>query len=419
MAEKPSADLHACLAAAADDSRTNFPVNAQFSSTTTAVTPTSMTSTPQRDKRRFYVKKAAIGIGHFKEWEEKLGDSWYRHHNKVNNIVYYHCKHEPCYASMKAKVMVDFVQLYVTEEGHTHPPFSNSVNAQTDITNVTLRSDFTADTSKITDAHARRSMVQLLRRKRVADEKGQQGMSFAYQQHILNELWRMQSGGSEHLKNEVPMDQMLGSQEIPREDEINIPSTSAVDIKTETSSFSNSIIVETANGTANLDGRQSPPRINGSESSRFVGDDRGPVADQPVALVNNSGVSISPSSSADVRGTAGSMITATDPLSQQAASRDSDEDDRSSDSDDSVDVNVDIPSNTDSPFQTNPSDSTDNLFTIIKAKIESKEPRRRLRYLRKLKRQLCYYVEMEEIRYLASKLPPSTKYEDIFNNHII
>ncbi|VDK53896.1 unnamed protein product [Anisakis simplex] len=57
-----------------------------------------MTPQQSRDKRRFYVKKIAIGLDRFKEWEEQLGDQWYRHHN-----------------------------LYVTEEGHAHPPFTNSV----------------------------------------------------------------------------------------------------------------------------------------------------------------------------------------------------------------------------------------------------------------------------------------------------
>ncbi|VDM46292.1 unnamed protein product [Toxocara canis] len=119
-----------------------------------------------RDKRRFYVKKMAIGINRFKEWEEQIGDSWYRHHNKVNNIVYYHCKHEPCYASMKAKIMVDFVQLYVTEEGHTHPPFANSVAALSELTPPQSSAEFV----------------------RVGEEQPSKGIPLIYQQQLLQLL---------------------------------------------------------------------------------------------------------------------------------------------------------------------------------------------------------------------------------------
>lgn len=58
-----------------------------------------------------------------------------------------------------------------------------------------------------------------------------------------------------------------------------------------------------------------------------------------------------------------------------------------------------------------------DLFAILKKKIERQVPRKRLRYLRRIRRQLSYFLQMHEVKEMSSRLPPTTKYEDIFGKH--
>ncbi|VDO65940.1 unnamed protein product, partial [Onchocerca flexuosa] len=62
-------------------------------------------------------------------------------------------------------------------------------------------------------------------------------------------------------------------------------------------------------------------------------------------------------------------------------------------------------------------EADNDLFAILKKKIKRQVPRKRLRYLRRIRRQLSYFLQMHEVKEMSSRLPPTTKYEDIFGKH--
>lgn len=409
MSEKAVA-MRMCIQT--DDSRcVEYPLEtSRFPPSTTSASGTANIAPPgHRDKRRFYVKKTCIGISEFKEWEELLGDNWYRHHNKVNNIVYYHCKHEPCYASMKAKVMVDCVQLYVTEEGHTHPPYANDFTTPLTFSSITTQSgDFESNGFKSQPAITSMSPVQPQKRKRQSEELFQQP-SILSQQIFLNELLRMQNDNRDLKVSESS--NSCGDNDTP-------VSTSA-DVKTElyqATSFSSS--EKTNEGSPDSDS------IQCADTAASVGIVAMHCNEEPknlqkpqVSVLENS--SCRPSSLSSSPETQQPILTSSSPSAKHSVFgkstnfRELDEDEGYSNSDDSFDNDIDLSSDRSQISKLKPLDRKD-LFSILKLEIEGKPAHRRLQHLRRLKHQLYYFLEMEELKCLASRVPPTTRYEDIF-----
>uniref|UniRef100_A0A9J2P696 BESS domain-containing protein n=1 Tax=Ascaris lumbricoides TaxID=6252 RepID=A0A9J2P696_ASCLU len=380
------------------------------SNTSSSLISPNMAPTQQRDKRRFYVKKLAIGIDRFKEWEEQLGDSWYRHHNKVNNIVYYHCKHEPCYASMKAKVMVDFVQLYVTEEGHTHPPFANSVAALNELTSPLSSSEFASIDSKqqMNSVAYQRNSSQSSKRRRLGEDQPSKELPLIYQQQLLK-LLRLQSDSTA----ESPI---VENSQVQNQTEAQL-----------TSLFICGQFEESCSTMANsVEIKHSPPITNDLDRKRDDSEGNESTTQQITSNSCEPTSHISPCSSSEARAevqTHGTVENIVATVSPQSETKDSENYEDCSDSEqsteDSLSSSTPISLKVEGNNQTNTSaDSGDSeeIFTMIKALVESKPRRKRLVFLRKLKRQLNYYVEMEEIRSLAARLPPNTTFHDVFNS---
>uniref|UniRef100_A0A915C7P1 FLYWCH-type domain-containing protein n=2 Tax=Parascaris univalens TaxID=6257 RepID=A0A915C7P1_PARUN len=380
------------------------------SNTSSPLISPNMAPTQQRDKRRFYVKKLAIGIHRFKEWEEQLDDSWYRHHNKVNNIVYYHCKHEPCYASMKAKVMVDFVQLYVTEEGHTHPPFTSSVAALSELSAPLSSSDFASRDSnqQMNSVTYQRSSLQSPKRRRLAEEQPSKEIPLIYQQQLLKLL---------HLQGDSSAESSTVENSRPQ----NQTETQL------TSLFICGQCEESCSTMANsVEIKHSLPITSDSDRKRGNSEGNESTIQQIMRNSCEPTSHISPCSSSEARGevqTHGAVENIVATVSPQSETKDSENYEDCSDSEqsteDSLSSSTPISLKVEGNNQTNISaDSGDGeeIFTMIRALVESKPRRKRLVFLRKLKRQLNYYVEMEEIRSLAARLPPNTTFHDVFNS---
>ncbi|KHN77071.1 hypothetical protein Tcan_10471 [Toxocara canis] len=434
------------------------------SKTSSLVTSSDMAPAQPRDKRRFYVKKMAIGINRFKEWEEQIGDSWYRHHNKVNNIVYYHCKHEPCYASMKAKIMVDFVQLYVTEEGHTHPPFANSVAALSELTPPQSSAEFVnVDCkSQMIGSVSEQGALLSTKRRRVGEEQPSKGIPLIYQQQLLQLLHMQGDPITESLIAEnrqvspsgFQVDSFLMPVEQTKQNQQTQP---------EAETTSASFVVRHHSDESCTDGAncmETKPSIllmNNGDQKQSTSEAADLPLEQTASNPCESNSLISPCSSSETRTVADACGTARcsasairspqseakesdnddDSLkslsgtarcsasairSPQSEAKESDNDDDSLDSeqssDDSLSSSTPISLKVEEINQVNVvtnGGESDEIFAMIKSRVESKPRRKRLAFLRKLKRQLSYFVEMEEVRLLSARLPANTKFDDVFH----
>uniref|UniRef100_A0A0N5AFK1 WRKY domain-containing protein n=1 Tax=Syphacia muris TaxID=451379 RepID=A0A0N5AFK1_9BILA len=392
-----------CLEYPLDASR--FPPSAASTSGNLNVTPLG-----HRDKRRFYVKKTCIGINEFKEWEDLLGDSWYRHHNKVNNIVYYHCKHEPCYASMKAKVMVECVQLYVTEEGHTHPPYANDFTTPLTFSPVSSQSgDFETNGFKAQSGNGVMPAIPSQKRKRQSEELFQQPVF--NQQIFLNELLRMQNDNRD-LKVEENSCSCADN---------DTPVSTSTDVKTELYQATS-----LSTGDKPIENASTSDSLHCGDAAMSVGilpmqcNDDGKNLQKPqtaATLDGNPCRQSSPSSSPEEQNS--NLATSSMSSKQLLPVKNTnykESDDDFSNSEDSFDNDIDSSPDR-APFSGMKSVDKKDLFSMLKYEIEGKPIHRRLKHLRKLKHQLYYFLEMEELKCLASRVPPTTKYEDIFKSN--
>ncbi|EJW83965.1 hypothetical protein WUBG_05125 [Wuchereria bancrofti] len=366
-------------------------MHAGFDGTTApSMVPTNV-AVSQREKRRFYVKKSIIGMQEFRDWEEKLGDYWYRHHHKVNNIVYYHCKYEPCYASMKAKVMLDCVQLYVTEEGHSHP----------------APADMMAPPSKHVMDPLTRQTVSVQKRKHM-DEQYYTGFSAApYPQQFLNDILRMQ--GDFNGVHDASAAACYSNPHLAFQN--GEASKEGIEIKMENQGATTSDMrMEVISAVAEVAKYAQNRTAQMENNSQKGADGTGTV--QQVSKPISAHSTTSPISSPEVHPSGNS---------NQVQQRNGFSDESDSDDDESSDTESDDAkcSSSHAGQKCGGGDvETDNdLFAILKKKIERQVPRKRLRYLRRIRRQLSYFLQMHEVKEMSSRLPPATKYEDIFGKH--
>ncbi|VDN01316.1 unnamed protein product [Thelazia callipaeda] len=346
-------------------------------------------SVSQREKRRFYVKKSIIGMQEFRDWEEKLGDYWYRHHHKVNNIVYYHCKYEPCYASMKAKVMLDCVQLYVTEEGHSHP----------------APADMMSPASKHVMDPLSRQAVSVQKRKHI-DEQYYTGFSAApYPQQFLNDILRMQ--GDFNGVHDATATACYNNPHVAFQN--GEASKEGIEIKMENQGATTSDMrMEVISAVAEV-AKYAQTRVAHMENGVQKGSNGNGTGQVTKPISAHS--TTSPISSPEVHPSGNSS---------QVQHRHGFLDESYSDDDESSDTESDDAkcSSSHGGQKCSGDVEVDNdLFAILKKKIERQVPRKRLRYLRRIRRQLSYFLQMHEVKEMSSRLPPTTKYEDIFGKH--
>ena len=57
------------------------------------------------------------------------------------------------------------------------------------------------------------------------------------------------------------------------------------------------------------------------------------------------------------------------------------------------------------------------MFSILKKHIEKKAPRRRMKYLKQMKQQLKYYLELQELKCLADRVSDNVKLEEILKSN--